>query len=186
MFNLSQYCFSCFIIFSTVSCSFSFSHALDIITANLSFLVIYLLANTLFQHFSSVDSFSKMMVFHITTFSRDFFGFSHIFQGTFFNFLNFFKGLFFTTNNFFKGLFFFSHHFSRNVLKKFTLSCSNSTLERKKAHPLSEDVLINILTNPYSEPIESYFQFFQGTFFEFSNFFKGVFFASGNFFKQSR
>jgi len=142
VFNYSQYCFSCFIIFSTVSCSFSFSHALDIITANLSFLVIYLLdvyllANTLFQHFSSVDSFSKMMVFHITTFSRDFFGFSHIFQGTFFNFLNFFK-----------GLFFFSHHFSRNVLKKFTLSCSNSTLERKKAHPLSEDVLINILKNP--------------------------------------
>ena len=82
---------------------------LYIFPSNLSFLVIYLLdvyllANTLFQHFSSVDSFSKLMVFHITTFSRDFFGFSHIFQGTFFNFLNFFKGLFFASGNFFKGL----------------------------------------------------------------------------------
>ena len=149
VFKYSQYCFICFIIFSTVSDSFSFSHALDIITANLSFLVIYLLANTLFSTFFLPQIPFQRWWFSISQlFQGTFFGFSHIFQGTFFNFLNFFKGLFFASGNFFKGLFFFSHHFSRNVLKKFTLSCSNSTLERKKAHPLSEDVLINILKNP--------------------------------------
>ena len=143
VFKYSQYCFICFIIFSTVSDSFSFSHALDIITANLSFLVIYLLdvyllANTLFSTFFLPQ----------IPFQRWWFSISQLFQGTFSGFPIFFKGLFFASGNFFKGLFFFSHHFSRNVLKKFTLSCSNSTLERKKAHPLSEDVLINILKNP--------------------------------------
>ena len=78
-------------------------------------------------------------------------------------------------------------HYIFNCFRRF----SDAT---KKAHPLSEDVLINILTNLYSEPIEKllstfsrdFFQFsqlFQGTFLNFLNFFKGVFIRSPNFSK---
>ena len=79
-------------------------------------------------------------------------------------------------------------HYIFNCFRRF----SDAT---KKAHPLSEDVLINIPTNPYSEPIEKllstfsrdFFQFsqlFQGTFFEFSNFFKGLFSISSTFSRE--
>ena len=74
-------------------------------------------------------------------------------------------------------------HYIFNCFRRF----SDAT---KKAHPLSEDVLINILTNLYSEPIEKLLStfsrdFFKGLFpvfstfsrdfFQFSQLFQGTF-----------
>ena len=152
MFNLSQYCFSCFIIFSTVSGDFLI---LCIILPVTWVSKLYTSQKTLFfQYFSSSESFSKMVVFHIATFPRDFFQFSQLFQGTFLLQPLLFKGL--SLRNLHFLALFPPQNAKKHIL--FQKMCS-STYQR-----------ISIVSQQ-----KSYFQLFQGTFFDFCNFFKGLF-----------
>ena len=104
MFNLSQYCFSCFIIFSTVSGDFLMQRKKHILFQKMC-------SSTYWKSIKwalskATFNFFKGLFWTFSTFSRDFFLFPQLFQWSFYKKSQFFQGTFpfsFRTSHFYSS-----------------------------------------------------------------------------------
>ena len=102
MFNLSQYCFSCFIIFSTVSGYFLMQRKKHILFQKMCSSTYW--KSIKWAHRKATFNFFKGLFLVFPIFSRDFIQFSQLFQGTFLIKSLFFQGTFpfpFRTSHFY-------------------------------------------------------------------------------------